>query len=52
MLLLDVAISAPFTETGTSEPGTVYIYHSAPNLLLTSEPRQVSACMYIEQFEE
>ena len=37
----DVAISAPFTETGTSEPGTVFIYHSTPTLLLTLQPQQV-----------
>ena len=39
--LLDVAISAPFTETGSSEPGTVFIYHSTPTLLLSNEPQQV-----------
>ena len=38
---IDVAISAPFSETGSSDPGTVYIYHSTPSLLLTNEPQQV-----------
>ena len=44
LLILDVAISAPFSETGSSEPGTVYIYHSTPTLLLSNEPQQV--CEY------
>ena len=47
-ITLDVAISAPFTETGNTEPGTVFIYHSAPTLLLTSEPRQVSVYRWQE----
>ena len=41
---IDVAISAPFTETGKTETGTVYVYHSSPTLLLSNEPQQV--CKY------
>ena len=43
MLLTDVAISAPFAKTGSNEPGSVFIYHSAPNMLLSNEPQQVGA---------
>ena len=46
---IDVAISAPFTEINGNEPGTVFIYHSTPNTLLSNEPQQVgdviSICM-------
>ena len=38
---IDVAISAPFTETDTDGTGTVFIYHSSPSQLLTTEPQQV-----------
>lgn len=39
---IDVAISAPFSETGSSDPGTVYIYHSVSSMLLIcNEPQQV-----------
>ena len=40
-LISDVAISAPFAETGGNQPGTVFIYHSTPFHLLSSEPQQV-----------
>jgi hypothetical protein len=41
LLPIDVAISAPFAETNSNEPGTVFIYHSTPNILLSNEPQQV-----------
>jgi hypothetical protein len=44
LIVSDIAISAPFTETGSSDPGTVYIYHSSPSRLLTDEPQQVCGC--------
>ena len=39
----DIAISAPFTETNTNNPGTVYIYHGirSSSRILTDEPQQV-----------
>ena len=46
----DVAISAPFTETNGNEPGTVFIYHSTPNMLLSNEPQQVGDSMIIIQW--
>ena len=48
MIVLDIAISAPFTETGSSDPGTVYIFHSSSNRLLTDEPQQVCSYMYAQ----
>ena len=44
-MLSDVAISAPFTETGSDDPGTVFIYHGTPSLLLGEKPRQVRTCL-------
>ena len=43
----DVAISAPFAETNGNEPGTVFIYHSTPNTLLSNEPQQVGDVILI-----
>ena len=42
-MLLDIAISAPFTEAGSDDPGTVFIYHGTPSLLLSEKPQQVRA---------
>ena len=48
--IIDVAISAPFTETNSNEPGTVFIYHSTPNTLLSNEPQQVSDILILNQW--
>ena len=48
--VIDVAISAPFTETNSNEPGTVFIYHSTPNLLLSNEPQQVGDILFLNQW--